>query len=210
MENAEMKNLPEWFTEHPVTKTIFAKHEDDNRARRKLAREILDRINREQEKATPGLYAAISRAEEALAEAKKNVTEKEKALTWTTHKKLQASIEASQAIQAQESILWETAPPVINETIKYFQDKLDEIRRDGIKGQDYAGKLDIVTEKREPYSYSNVEAVRSCMEYLKAGIAEMEGFKLRLIRDQELKDRLEKLKRGIPNIDEMKLYERNK
>jgi hypothetical protein len=210
METPEMKNLPEWFIEHPVTKTIFAKHEDDTREKRKLAREALDRIKHDQEKTMPGLYEAISRAEEALAEAKKNVIEKEKALTWATHKKLQASIEASAAIQAQESILWETAPPVINETIKYFQDRLDALRRDGIKQQEYPGKKNLYTEKREPFSYSNIKAINACMEYLRAGIEEMEGFKLQLIPDQELKDRLDKLKRNIPGIDETKLYERNK
>ena len=210
MENAEMKNLPEWFVEHPVTKTIFAKHEDDTRAKRKLARDIIDRVKHEQEQAMPKLYEAISRAEEALAEAKKNVTEKEKALTWATHKKLQASLEASQAIQAQESVLWETAPPVINETIKYFQDRLDDLRRDGITGQEFPGKVNLFTQKREPYSNSNIEAVRACLEYLRAGIAEMESWKLQLIPDQELKDRLAKLKRNIPSIDEMKLCERNK
>jgi len=210
MENADMKNLPEWFVEHPVTKTIFAKHEDDTRARRKLARQIIDRVKHEQEKAMPGLYEVISRAEEALAEAKKNVIEKEKALTWTTHKRLTTSLDASQAIQAQESILFETAPPIINEGIKYFQDKLDEIRKNGIKRQEYPGKQNLYTEKREPFSYSNIEAINACMEYLRAGIAEMESWKLQLIPDQELKDRLAKLKRGIPNIDEMKLYEKNK
>ena len=147
METPEMKNLPEWFVEHPVTKTIFAKHEDDTRAKRKLAREILDRIKHEQEQAMPGLYEAISRAEEALAEAKKSVIEKEKALTWAAHKRMAASIEASQAIQAQESILFETAPPIINETIKHFQDKLDDLRRDGIKGQEFPGKVSLFTQK---------------------------------------------------------------
>ena len=38
----------------------------------------------------------------------------------------------------------------------------------------------------------------------------MESWKLQLIPDQELKDRLAKLKRNIPSIDEMKLCERNK
>ena len=38
------------------------------------------------------------------------------------------------------------------------------------------------------------------MEYLRAGIAEMESWKLQLIPDQELNDRLAKLKRGIPNV----------
>ena len=159
MENAEMKNLPEWFVEHPVTKTIFAKHEDDTRAKRKLAREILDRIKHEQEQTMPKLYEAISRAEEALAEAKKNVTEKEKALTWAAHKRMAASIDATQAIQAQESILWETAPPVINEIIKHFQDRLDDLRRDGITGQEFPGKVNLFTQKREPYSTSNIEAI---------------------------------------------------
>ena len=95
----------------------------------------------------PGLYESISRAEEALEAARAKVKEAEKALTWAAHKRMAASIEASQAIQAQESILFETAPPIINETIKHFQDKLDDLRRDGsIKGQDYPGKKDIVTE----------------------------------------------------------------
>jgi hypothetical protein len=37
----------------------------------------------------------------------------------------------------------------------------------------------------------------------------MESWKLQLIPDQELKDRLAKLKRNIPSIDEIKVYEKH-
>jgi hypothetical protein len=193
--------------QHPLINKIFKDKEDDTNAKRKLAMEIIDRVKHEQEKAMPGHNEAISRAEEALAEARKNVTETEKALTWATHKRMAASIEAGQAIQAQENLLRETCNPAINETIAFFNERLDAIRKRGILRQEFPGKKNLYTLKREPFAYSNVEAVNACMEYLRAGIAKMESWKLELIGEKELQELLGKLKREIPDTDEQKYYE---
>jgi hypothetical protein len=45
------------------------------------------------------------------------------------------------------------------------------------------------------------------MEYLRAGIAKMESWKLELIGEKELQELLGKLKREIPDTDEQKYYE---
>jgi hypothetical protein len=204
----DLKNYPSWLTEHPITKAIVEENQQQIMARRKSALATLDRVRHEQEKALPKLINAISQAEEALAAAKKNVTEKEKALTGAVHRKLTASLESGAAIAAQESILRETSDPAIYEAIKYFNGKLAALRKpEAIKSQDYPGVVDLYSEKRTPFSHSNIEALRAAIEYSQNAVKEAEALKLTAVYGAALQKRLDELKANIPDSEATKLYQ---
>lgn len=203
----ELKELPGWFIKHPLTEKIVKDNQQQINDRRRLAYSQLITLRSEQNEGIKILNYKILKTEKALQVAREEVKRAGQEHDAAKHEKTANSMNFSQTVNQFENLLRETSAPLIDETIKIFKDKLDDLRRDGIKQQDYPGKKNMFTEKRQPFSYSNIETVKIAMEYLRAAIATAEGLKLEVLSDQELTAKLVKLKDGIPSTAEMILYQ---
>lgn len=90
--------------------------------------------------------------------------------------------------------------PRIDEAITFFRDRFDGLRGKPITEQKRRGKRNLFKETREMSIFSNAAAVKSALAFCRAAIDELEKMKLLAVPDM---DRIEKLKKGIPDADKL-------
>ena len=103
-------------------------------------------------------------------------------------------------IRNEEAILFESADRIIDETIAFFRDKHEALMRKKPNCDTYRGETNIFTMVKTLFSRSNVAAIQNALAYCLSAICELESMKLIPALDV---DRIEALKRRIPDIDEM-------
>jgi hypothetical protein len=102
------------------------------------------------------------------------------------------------AISQQETILFKSADPMIDEAITFFREKLDWLRDSSRISQNARGsESNIFTEKKMVKVESNLDAILSALRYCQEAVAELERMKLTPALDLQ---KIEGMKKGIPDI----------
>jgi hypothetical protein len=104
-------------------------------------------------------------------------------------------------IRQAENILLQTYDPAIDEAITFFRERRENLLVKNINRQERHGATDIFTEKKEIVVFSNVNGIKEALAYCRAAIDELEGMKLTPDADAE---RIEALRKGIPDADELR------
>ena len=204
--NCETKGFPTWFSEHEITKKIISENKQKILERRKiLFSQIADLKSQQTEKIKLADYK-IAKTGKQLSDTKTAYERAQQDYSRAKQEKININLQDGGMVARLEGELIELAAPEIAECLKFLNDKLDMIRKEGVKTQDYPGKVDIITQKRQPYSYSNIQAVKECMSYLQNALREVETFKVSEI--ENLSERLERIKKNIPDISKTVLYEK--
>jgi len=112
---------------------------------------------------------------------------------------------SSRDISALEMSLRESSDPAIAETIGFFREKLDILLNpQAIRRSVFRGMKNAANFKREVTITSNETALRDAIDYCKSSIAELEVLKLSPKCDL---GKIEKLREGMPRIDEFTVAE---
>jgi len=113
--------------------------------------------------------------------------------------------------KARQSLDWERShaeaallsnyDPRIDDAITFFRERFESLRVKDINTQRRTGETNIFTEKQEVFTYSNAAAIQDALTYCRAAIDELERMKLTPDLDAE---RIEALRKGIPDADELR------
>jgi hypothetical protein len=106
-------------------------------------------------------------------------------------------------INQQQKILLSCYNPAIDEAEKFFRDLWESLLTKSINKQERHGPVDIFTEKKEITTYSNCGAIKNALCYCQLAIAELQSMKLAPDLDAK---RIEALRKGIPDADELQEY----
>ena len=202
-----VKEVLNTLQQHPITQKILEEKQQAIIEQRKLAFSELKTLRTEQNEKLKILHYKITKTEKALEvsqqEAKRAAQEHQKA----QNEKFAASLDYSSRIQRLESTLQETADPQIDEGIKFFNERLDALRKpEAIKQQHRPGYKDLYTEKRKPFGYSNYDALNNTIAYLQGAVKEAQEMKLQDLTSEEIKKRLDELKANTPAWDALTYY----
>lgn len=115
---------------------------------------------------------------------------------------------AEGAIRGEEEILLSSYDPSIDEAIDFFRQKLDWLRSPGRISHNAAGsERNIFTEKIKYKDENNVAAIKDTLRYCQKSIQDIEVMKLSPEVDLQ---RIEEMKKGIPDINIYQEYEGEK
>ncbi len=207
MQEISLKGLPEWFETHPMTQKIINENKEAIAARRAQLREQINRLRQEQQEKLKDVEARFQEAYARLQQKRDELQMAERDYRQADHEKYAVSLTYTSQIERLENEMYDLAPAEIEECKKFLLAKLEKVRKEGLKVQNFPGKVDLLTQKRKPFTYSNIEAVNACVNYLQNAIHRVEHLKLQ--DSANLSEQLEKIKKGIPSIDKMVLYEKN-
>lgn len=90
--------------------------------------------------------------------------------------------------------------PRIDDAILFFRDRFEGLRVKSINSQTRNGETNSFTETKEIFTYSNAAAIQNALASCRAAIDELE--KMKLLPDLDA-DRIEALRKGIPDADEL-------
>jgi hypothetical protein len=197
----DAKETLELLEGHPLTKKIRAERAEEILQVRKEAAGRLGCLKEEASRVLPELQAEENRAREAVAAHDEQ------------RKMLLAKVAAAAAVRAEERLRIERETAVaegvllsnyderLNETITWFQDRREALLVKSIDRDTSTGETNIFTMTKEFTTFSNAPAIKDALAYCLAAIRELERMKLAPTLDAE---RIEALKRGIPDIGEMR------
>lgn len=86
----------------------------------------------------------------------------------------------------------------IDETITYFRDRFDALRRKKVDETVHSGERNLFNMTKKLIKFSNYNAIIAALAYCNSAITELENMKLAPKLDQE---KIEKLKAGIPKTN---------
>ncbi len=185
--------------DHPLMKQILAEKAAAILATRTEAARKIEILKKERDETIPLLLADRDAKEAKYKEAKAAL---DTAMSEFQTPRIALSSENQTfdtAINCQEQILFESADPALDAAILFLREKLDWLRSPGRISRDARGaKRNIFTEKITLKTESNVDAVRSALDYCRAAIETLGNWKLLPAVDAE---RITELKTGIPRID---------
>ena len=102
-----------------------------------------------------------------------------------------------------EEVLLSNYDPRIDETVAFFRDRIYALMAKKAASQTHKTGTNPFTEKKQLTIYSNADAIRDALMYCRDAIKELEETKLKPDLDVE---RIEALKKGIPDADELREY----
>lgn len=202
-ERAEMEKMEELrkvIEASPLTQKIKEEKAAGILAKRREAASKIEALKKQREEVIPKLLADLEMKEENY---KKKKFELDAVLGEFRMAKAELSGEGfrfDNEIGQQEEILLETADPIIDETITFFRDRRETLFRKKADSQTRKVGSNIFTMIKEFITFSNAGAIKDALTYCLAAIRELEAMKLTPTLDTE---RIETLKRGIPDTDEM-------
>jgi hypothetical protein len=184
---------------HPLVQQILAEKAATILATRTAAAEKIVALKRERDEVLPKLQADLETKETNYKEAR---AELDAATSEFQNAKYEFSNEGhcfESAINIPEQILIRSADPALDEGIIFFRDKLDYLRSPGrISHNNLGGESNIFMEQITLKEESNLNAVKSAIQYCQAAIKELEEMKLSLILDVK---KIEAIKKGITEIN---------
>lgn len=203
--NAE-KTL-EFLERHPLTAKLREEEAARILAQRQEAGARIRELNAEAERTLPELQADVTVAQKALArhdtERQAFVDHVNAARLALMSERLRLDREKSQA----ETLLLESYDVRIDEAITFFRDKHDELRRRTVCTDTRRDGINLMNLTRRLIKRSNSAAIQDCLSYCQAAIRELEAMKLNPAFDA---GRLEELKAGLPDADEMREHSTEK
>ncbi len=203
--DTRLKELPEWFKNHPVTQQIISEEEEKTRKARAAARADFDRAVREEAIVVPQLEATLTDCSTELGfleERKAEIIER------FGKEAVRLRGECSQIkrnMQRAAGILLTTYNPAIDEAIDFFRGEMDRLRRtETSKTSRYLGPENAANYKREIAISTNQPAILEALDYCRKAIEELEKMKLFAECDHK---RIEAIKDGLPSSDRITEYE---
>jgi hypothetical protein len=198
-EMEKMEELRKIIEASPLTQKIKEEKAAEVLAKRQGAAGKIAKLRKEREETVPRLIADIEAKEAVYLKAK---AAQDAALSELRTAKAELSSEGYQFdtdIRQQETILFETADPRIDEAITFFRDKLDELRKPGrISSRGMTVKRNLFTEMKTLTTETNEGAVLGAIRYCMEAIKELEALKL----SPEFNiDGIKKIKDEIPSLE---------
>jgi hypothetical protein len=184
----------------PLTKQIQAEQAAAVLGERLLTAAKLRAATEEAEKVIPEYQREVDALVADLAEYDKGRSVSLDKLT-SARVKLMKERQRLDWDQSQASAaLLSNYDPHIDEAITFFRDRFEGLRVKDINKQTRTGERNLFTEKQEVFTYSNAAAIKNALAYCRAAIEELERMKLTPDPDA---DRIETLRKGIPDADEL-------
>jgi len=187
---------------HPIIQKIKAEARAEILKKRQDASGKIETLKKQRDEILPKLQADLAKKEEnyrqakAAADAAANEFNKVKAGLFTESHKF------AHGIDQQSNVLYETADPLIDETIQFFRDKIDDLRKPGRISRIAGGsERNVHTMEKKVKVESNINAINRALSYCRDSILALELLKLSPMINTELSELIEKLKSGIPRID---------
>lgn len=202
-ERAEMEKLEELrktIEASPLTQKIKEEKAAEILAKRREAAGKIESLKKQTEETIPKFLADVEAKEKKYKEAKGTM---DLALAEFREAKAELTSESWQfdnAINSQEAVLYETADPIIDETITFFRDKHAALCRKTPDSQTRKTGSNVFAMVKEFITFSNVGSIKSALAYCQTAIRELENMKLTPALNLA---RIETLKKKIPNSDEM-------
>jgi len=184
---------------HPMMKAILAEEAAAILAKRTEAAGKIEVLKKEQEEVIPRLRADIDAKEGKYKEAKATLDVLFDELRTARAELSSRGYQFDNDIKLQEQILYESADPIIDETITFFREKLGELRKPWrISSRGMTVERNLFTDTKTITVETNKDAVLDALAYCQAAIKGLEALKLspefHIEGIQELKD-------GIPSIE---------
>jgi hypothetical protein len=183
----------------PILKTLRAEKAAEVLAKRREAAGRIAVLRNEHAAIIPKLQEALEATEAKYAAAKaalEGAAEevRKAALALRTER-----LVSDNTYRNCEASLLQNYDPLIDETVIFFRDKMDDLRKPGRISTDRRGAernifTEIITTKVE----SNYDAINSALQYCRAAITTLEAWKLLPELDAS---KIEELKKGIPRND---------
>lgn len=194
----KMEKLQEMIEASPLTQQIIADKAAETLIKRKSAADRIEALKLEAETHATlqteidNSLAELASLDKTRQELKIDINKKYISLSQKRH-----AIEAG--ISHEEQILYDSYDPRIDETISFFRDKLDYLRKPG-RITKTGGKsiINLFSWTRTMKGESNVKAIHDSIAYCQNAIKELEKMKL-LPELDTLK--LQAIKDGIPSTD---------
>ena len=191
-------SLPAWFREHPMTKAILKDEAERTLAKRTVAADQVGALRKEQSELIPKLLADVVAKEEIFLKAKTAMEKASAVLQVAKSDLYRANVNFDGDIKQAQEILYETADPLIGETIDFFRKKLDELMEERVLINHLGNERNIFTEREKVLLSSNGHAIRAAIAYCREAVNVLEKMKLEPSMDLE---KIEAMKAGIPDIN---------
>jgi hypothetical protein len=197
----QLKDWPAWFLRSPVVNKIIREAQAETAALRKAAKAEINRLQKEFKAAFPALQKKIDDAISELRQLEKQRQELLLKIDAAYSTKSNEVRDFDRAVLLQEKALLDTCDPAILEAIKFFSDKVEEVRRPSAIRKSVYAEGNMYNSKKEIYRSSNYTSITEAISYMRAAIDELEAMKLVPECDHL---RIEGLKKGIPSTQEFK------
>ena len=196
----EIQKLTSELEKSPAFRKMREEQAVETLAKREKAAAKIKALEKEQAEVVPKLQKDLAAKEDKFNKTKALMDAASDEAKIAKVAVLSKSQSLEKAISKQVEILFETAAPEIDEAILFFQKKLDYLRSPGRIDHISAGaERNIFTDTKKVKAESNANAIKSALSYCQAAIKALEILKLTPILDAEM---IEKMKKGIPSIDE--------
>ena len=156
-------------------------------------------LEAERSEKLPKLQSALAQKEKAMKQAESALEKATVDYNRVRTEKWGRSHQFDYQIGQQRALMIETADPAIDGAIKFFQLKLDWLRRPGRFSRSAQGSaLDLVSLKRTTKEINNSLAISDALKYCQDAIQKLELMKLQPVFDG---GSVEELKAGVPPLD---------
>lgn len=194
-----LKKLADELDRHPATKQQREKEAAETLSKRTAAAAKIEALRKEQADSLPKLQADIDGKEAKFKKAKAALDvaggEWNAARAALSSENYQRSNEISQ----QEAILYESADPLIDETIQFFRAKIDDLRKPGrISSRGMNIEKNLFTDRKKITVETNEGAVLGAIQFCREAIKGLEALKLSPEFHIEL---MQELKDALPSIE---------
>lgn len=195
----KMQDILNELEKNPVVEKLRAEKAKQTLTTRRAAAARMKAADDELNKTLPGLQAALDAADAALKkhdEARKALLEDVRTARAAVYA---AKLKQETERRGAESVLLETYDPAIDAAWEHFYTLHERVRHKGPNVQVRDGER-YVNEKKEQFFFTNAPAINAAIEYCRDAMREIERMKLEPAFDA---GRIEALKRGLPNTDEL-------
>lgn len=175
---------------------LIRKEQAELLEKRKAAAEALASIDKDTETRVRGIIKAIAEAGKVAAEIEKEAQEARSRVDALRAERNGAAAKAEREKRGHHDFLLETASPVIDTAIAWFNDKFDELRGGTAIQQRHRGKFDMLHMQRQITTVSNHKARVAALRYCRRAIETLQGMKLKPEPDNE---RLKRLAVELPD-----------
>jgi hypothetical protein len=202
-ENERMEELRKTIEEHPLTAQIRADQAAETLKKRQAAAaeiEILEKDTGTLEK----LQAEIDRLAARLPDLEREKNEVQKAINSKKWEFSQTKFDREREISRLKEVLYSCYDPAIDQTIDFFRERFEALRRKKISSQTIREGTDIFTLTKKLKSFSNYAAVNGALTYLRVAIEILEKMKL---EPAFAPAKIEILKKEIPDTETLQELE---
>jgi chromosome segregation ATPase len=200
-EIAKMEKLRDELERHPLTVKLRQDQSAEILAGRQEAATRIEALGQEAEAVLSRLQAEEDRAREELAahDNQRKVLQSNLAAATVALMKERQRLDREKA--TAEEILLETYDPRLDQAINFFRDKFDTFRSKRPNSDTRVEGINAFTLTKRMTTFSNIDAIASALRFCNTAIAELEKMKLSPVLDAV---RIESLKKGIPDVNEMR------